>query len=170
MFYLMCLNARLLHQSVDLHMLDDFDRKILTIIQKDARTPQRDIGEAVHLSASAVNRRIEAMKKSGVIVSEVAVVDPVKVGRPITIIAEVSVDSDRLEQLDTVRRRFLDCPAVSQLYYVTGDVDFFLILTVADMAEYEALTRQLFFAEGNVKKFQTLVVMDRAKVSMAVPV
>jgi Lrp/AsnC family transcriptional regulator, leucine-responsive regulatory protein len=164
------LNARLLHLGPNFTMLDDFDRKILTIIQNDARTPQRDISEAVHLSASAVNRRVEAMKKSGVITCEAAIVDPVKVGRPITIIVEVSVDSDRLEQLDAVRRRFLDCPAVGQLYYVTGDVDFVLILTVSDMAEYEALTRQLFFAEGNVKKFQTLVVMDRAKVSMAVPV
>jgi Lrp/AsnC family transcriptional regulator, leucine-responsive regulatory protein len=151
-------------------MLDHFDRKILAILQNDARTPQRDISEAVHLSASAVNRRIEAMKKSGVVTAEVAIVDPVKVGRPITIIVEVSVDNEQLEKLDAVRQRFLGCPAVAQVYYVTGDVDFVLVMTVRDMAEYEALTRQLFFAEGNVKKFRTLVVMDRAKVSMEVPV
>jgi DNA-binding Lrp family transcriptional regulator len=151
-------------------MLDAFDRRILAILQTDARTPQREIADAVALSSSAVNRRIAAMEESGIITRWAVAVDPAKVGRPITIIVEVSVESERLDHLDAVRRRFVDCPAVAQVYYVTGDVDFVLVLSVADMAEYEALTRQLFFAEGNVKRFRTLVVMDRAKTTMAVPV
>jgi Lrp/AsnC family transcriptional regulator, leucine-responsive regulatory protein len=151
-------------------MLDAFDRNILAILQKDARTPQRDISEAVHLSASAVNRRIDAMTKDGTITGQVAVVDPAKLGRPITIIVEVSVESEKIGQLDEVRLRFVNCAAVSQVYYVTGEVDFVLVLTVSNMAEYETLTRELFFAEGNVKKFRTLVVMDRSKVSLEVPV
>jgi Lrp/AsnC family transcriptional regulator, leucine-responsive regulatory protein len=151
-------------------LLDAFDRNILAILQKDARTPQREIAEAVNLSSSAVNRRITAMEEAGIIIGWAARVDPTKVGRPITIIVEVSVESERLDRLDAVRKRFVDCPAVSQVYYVTGEVDFVLVLCVADMAEYEALTRRLFFEEGNVKRFSTLVVMDRAKASMVVPV
>jgi DNA-binding Lrp family transcriptional regulator len=57
---------------------------------------------------------------------------------------------------------------VQQVYYVTGEVDFVAILTVADMDEYVRLSRELFFAEGNVKSFRTLVAMERAKVSLAV--
>ena len=49
--------------------LDAFDRKILTLLQKDSRMAQRDISEAVHLSASAVNRRIAAMEAAGVIIA-----------------------------------------------------------------------------------------------------
>jgi Lrp/AsnC family transcriptional regulator, leucine-responsive regulatory protein len=148
--------------------LDAFDRKILTLLQKDSRTPQRDIGDAVHLSASAVNRRIAAMEAAGVITANQAIVDPAKVGRPITIIVEVTVESERLHLLDAVKRRLLACPQVQQLYYVTGEVDLVVILTVADMAEYERLTRQLFFAESNVKSFRTMVAMERSKVSLAV--
>jgi Lrp/AsnC family transcriptional regulator, leucine-responsive regulatory protein len=151
-------------------MLDSFDFRILDLIQKDAAMPQRDIAEAVNLSASAVNRRIAAMQKDGVILRQAAIVDPAKVGRLITIIVEVSLESERPDQLDKVRKRFVACPAVNQVYYVTGEVDFVLILTVKDMAEFEALTRELFFAEGNVKRFQTLVAMDRAKVTLEVPV
>jgi Lrp/AsnC family transcriptional regulator, leucine-responsive regulatory protein len=151
-------------------VLDAFDRKILAILQRDAKTPQREISEAVNLSASAVNRRIAAMEEAGVIMAQVALIDPSKVGRPITVIVEVSVESERLDLLDAVRQRFIACPAVAQVYYVTGEVDFVLILTVVDMSEYEQLTRELFFAEGNVKRFRTLVVMDRAKATMAVPV
>ena len=148
--------------------LDSFDRRILTLLQKDSRMPQRDIGDAVNLSASAVNRRIAAMEKAGIITANVAVVDAARVGRPITIIVEVAIENERLDLLDGIRRRFVACPAVQQVYYVTGESDFVLVLNVADMAEYERLTRELFFAESNVKSFRTMVAMDRSKVSLAV--
>lgn len=150
--------------------LDAFDRKILALLQRDNRMPQRDIGEVVNLSVSAVNRRIAAMEAAGIIRANIAVVDPAKVGRPITIVAEVTVESERLDLLDAVKRRLIDCPQVQQVYYVTGDVDFVVILTVADMDEYVALSRSLFFAEGNVKTFRTLVAMERSKVGLAVAV
>ena len=150
--------------------LDAFDHKILALLQKDSRMPQRDIGEAVHLSASAVNRRIAAMEAAGVITAYQAIVDPAKVGRPITIIVEVAVESERLDLLDAVKRRLIACPQVQQLYYVTGEADMVVILTVADMAEYQQLTRQLFFAEGNVKSFRTMVALERSKVSLAIGV
>ena len=44
-----------------------------------------------------------------------------------------------------------------------------LVVTAASMAEYEALTRRLFFANPNIKKFRTLVAMDRVKAGLTVP-
>ena len=49
-------------------------------------------------------------------------------------------------------------------------VDFVVVVTVATMQEYEALTRRLFFNSQNVKRFRTLVVMDRAKIGLQVPI
>ncbi|HAU6523310.1 TPA: Lrp/AsnC family transcriptional regulator, partial [Salmonella enterica] len=45
---------------------------------------------------------------------------------------------------------------------------FLLVLNVRDMAEYEALTRELFFSSGNIKSFKTIVVMQNAKQEMRV--
>ena len=154
-------------------MIATDNRTRLTSVNSKALTeptimPQRDISEHINLSASAVNRRIAAMEDAGVILRRVAVVDPAKVGKPITIIVAVSLENERLDLLDAVRRRFVACPAVQQVYYVTSEVDFVLVLNVADMAEYEALTRELFFAEANIKSFRTMVAMDRSKVSLAV--
>ena len=73
--------------------LDAFDHKILALLQTNNRLSQREISEAVHLSSSAVNRRIAAMEEAGVIETNIAVVDPAKVGRPITVIVEVPVES-----------------------------------------------------------------------------
>ena len=69
--------------------LDRFDLAILDILQADNTTTQRAIAQAVNLSAPAVQRHIQRLKDSGVIRANVAVLDPVKVGKPLTIVLEV---------------------------------------------------------------------------------
>ncbi len=149
--------------------LDAFDRAILAILQRDNATPQRAIGEAVNLSAPAVQRRIKRLEAAGVITANVAVLDPAALGRPITIFVEVELVSETADLIDAAKTQFIAAPEVQQCYYVTGEADFLLIILVPGMTEYEALTRRLFFANNNVKKFRTFVAMDRVKVSLAVP-
>ena len=149
--------------------LDRFDLAILGILQQDNATPQRTIGEAVHLSAPAVQRRIRRLEESGVIQANVAVVDPALVGRPVTVLVEVEIESERVDLLDAAKTSFAAAPEVQQCYYVTGEADFILVLTVATMGEYEAVTRRLFFENHNVKRFRTFVAMGRVKVGLSVP-
>ena len=150
--------------------LDAFDKKILHFLQQDNRIAQRDLAEKVNLSASAINRRIAAMEKEGVIKGSVAVVNAAQVGRPITVIAEVALANERLDLLAEAKQRFSTWPQVQQVYYVTGEFDFLLIFVVRDMAEYEALTQELFFASNNLKSFRTLVAMQQVKQGLTVPV
>src|SRR5580704_9505860 len=149
--------------------LDAFDYRILEIIQSNNLTTHREIAEAINLSTPAVARRIHRLRSEGVIWKDVSILKPEQVGNPLTIIVGVSVESEVIEKLDALKQRFASCPQVQQCYYVTGETDFVLIVSVADMAEYEALTRTLFFNEGNVKHFRTAVSMQRVKVSLAIP-
>ena len=150
--------------------LDAFDRAILAILQKDNATPQRVIGERVNLSAPAVQRRIKRMEETGVIRANVALVDPAKVGHPITIFVEVEVESERAELIDAAKRGFAQVPQVQQCYYVTGESDFILIVTARDMDDFEQFTRRLLFDNANIRRFTTNVVMARDKVGGVVPV
>lgn len=150
--------------------LDRFDLAILSILQKDNTTPQRQIGEAVNLSAPAVQRRIKRMEESGVIRANVAVIDPARVNQALTILVEVEVESEQIELLDAAKAAFSAAPEVQQCYYVTGDVDFMLVVIVPTMADYEAFTRRMFFGNPNIRKFRTFVTMDRVKVGLSVPV
>lgn len=150
--------------------LDSFDLQLLALVQQDARLSQADLGTRVNLSTAAVNRRLKRMADDGVITRYAAVVDPSAVGYPLTIIAGVETESERVDLLDEMKRAFASCPEVQQCYYVTGDWDFILIFTVTDMEHYNALTRQLFFTNNNVKRFKTFVTMSRVKVGLSVPV
>ncbi|ENN84584.1 Transcriptional regulator, AsnC family [Rhizobium freirei PRF 81] len=149
--------------------LDEFDVAILEILQKDSAVPQREIGERVHLSAPAVQRRIKRMQASGVIQANIAVVDPAAVALPITVIVEVQVADERYELINAIKRSFLEAPEVQQCYQVTGEADFVLVIVVASMTEYQALTRRLFHDNPNVTKFKSLVAMDRVKIGLSLP-
>jgi DNA-binding Lrp family transcriptional regulator len=149
--------------------LDAFDLQLLALVQADSRLPQSALGAAVHLSTAAVNRRLKRLTQAGVIERFTAVLAPDALGYGLTLVAEVEAESERIDLLDAMKKTFRACPQVQQCYYVTGEWDFILIFNVRDMAQYTALTRQLFFQSNNVKRFRTLVAMDRVKVGLDVP-
>ncbi|WP_027525914.1 Lrp/AsnC family transcriptional regulator [Bradyrhizobium sp. Ec3.3] len=146
--------------------LDQYDLAILEILQRDNTTPQRTVGDMVNLSAAAVQRRISRLQKGGVIQSNVAILDPETVGLPITLLVEVHIENERLDLLEAAKKAFKATPEVQQCYYITGDMDFMLVISIASMRDYEELTKRLFFENHNVKHFKTMVVMDRVKASM----
>jgi Lrp/AsnC family leucine-responsive transcriptional regulator len=150
--------------------LDAFDREILRRMQIDARATGEDIGAEIGLSAAAVQRRIQRLRKSGVILAEVAIVDPAATGQAMTFIVGVELEHERADMLDGFRRAARADPNVQQCYYVTGAADFMLIVLARDMAAFEAFTRRLLFDNANVRRFTTSVVMSRDKVGTSVPV
>ncbi len=148
--------------------LDAFDLAILRILQQNNLTPQREIGEAVNLSAPSVQRRIRRMEADGVIAANVAIVAPDKIGLPLTIFVQVELVSETPDEIDQMKRRFRDAPEVQQCFYVTGEADFMLVVVVESMAAYEDFTRRILFQGGNVRKFRTFVSMDKVKTGLAV--
>lgn len=149
--------------------LDKFDLGILSIIQKDNYTAQRDIGEQIGLSAAAVQRRIKRMTQLGVISANVALLDHKQLGHLLTVIVEVTMERERLSDIEETKAIFKACTAVQQCYYVTGQTDFVLILLVASMQEYEKLTHEIFFNNPNIKNFKTFIAMDQVKNSTQIP-
>ena len=125
--------------------------------------PQRKIGEAVNLSAAAVQRRIATMEDAGVIARNAALVDPDALGQAITAIVEVQLRDERTATVDAAKALFRDTPDVQQCYFVTGGVSFVLVIITRDMRSYEALTRRLFAENDFVERYRTLIVLDRVK-------
>jgi DNA-binding Lrp family transcriptional regulator len=152
------------------HDPDSFDLAILGILQTDNHVSHREIGEQVCLSAPAVQRRISRMEAAGIIEANVALCSPDALGRPLTIVALVQMVGEKQEEIDRAKLEFQRAPEIQQCYYVTGEADFVLVMSLRDMKEYEALTQRLFFGDPNVKRFQTLVAMDRVKTNGPIPV
>lgn len=116
--------------------LDQFDRAILCILQKNNKTPQRVIAARVNLSTAAVQRRIAALEESGVIAANIAVLSTRTLRYGITIIVEVHLEDDKSQTVDPVKALFRETPQVQQCYYVAGNGGLIVILVVPDMGSY----------------------------------
>jgi len=148
--------------------IDKADIAIINALQKNARIGIENLAELASLSPASVQRRLKTLRESGIILREVAVVDPSKVGQLMSFVVLVELERERRDQIDQFIRRVLKEPQVQQCYYLTGDADFCLICTAQDMDDFEMLTQRLFFEDANVRRFRTSVVMGRKKVSMEI--
>ncbi|NII72383.1 DNA-binding Lrp family transcriptional regulator [Dyella sp. SG562] len=150
--------------------LDKFDRRILSILQLDARRSAELIGAEIGLSASAVQRRIARLREEGVILAEVAIVDPKRAGRPLTLIVDVEVERERPELLASLKQWIAAEPAVQEAWYVTGEGDYVLVVSARDVEDYDALMQKLVADNANVRRFQTRVALGTLKRGVLVPI
>lgn len=150
--------------------LDRFDRQLLALVQQDAALTAEQLAERVSLSPSAIQRRLKRLREQGVITRHVAVLDPARVGRAMTFIASVQVESERADQMAALRGWMAAEPRVQQAFYVTGEADFILIVTAADAEGYEALMARLLADNANVRRYTTSVALNVLKRGLDVPV
>ena len=148
--------------------MDKLDYDILRIVQNNSRLTAEVISEQVNLSSAAVQKRLKRLRDNGVIEKEVAVLSAKHLDRNLTIIVNVVIERENTSSLDRFKFKMLEEVCVQQCYYITGESAFVLIILMHDMEEYERFTQKYFFAESNVIRFTSMVVMNRVKVSLNV--
>jgi Lrp/AsnC family transcriptional regulator, leucine-responsive regulatory protein len=149
--------------------LDEFDRRLIDALQQDSRRTGEQLAALVGLSAAACLRRAQRLRETGIIEREVAIVAPRAVGRRLTMVVTVTLATEQRDVLDELKRRIRRAPEVMQCYSVTGAADFVLIVTATDMEEYKAFIKRLL-SEKYVRRFETMVVIDRVKFETTVPI
>ena len=147
-------------------MIDAKDRQILNLMRDSARMSHADIGEAIGLSTSAVNRRIKLMEQAGVISGYGALVDEVAVGKGTSVFVQVTLSNQRKHELETFERAAKACPDVAECYLMTGEADYLLRVVIKDTADYERVHHetltQLPGVERVVSQFAIRTVCRRS--------
>ncbi|MEM6328456.1 MAG: Lrp/AsnC family transcriptional regulator [Bacteroidota bacterium] len=149
-------------------MLDDLDRALLRLVQRNNQRTHADLGTEVGLSPSAVRRRLKALRASGVIQADVSLVAP-QVGG-IQAIVHVSFGDESLEADAAFRQRMRDAPEVTQCYAVSGEIDFVLVVHAPDLPSYEAWAQRMLMTDPAIRRSDTHLVWSRVAYSTVVPV
>lgn len=150
--------------------LDNFDRRLLEILQVDTQRPVTAIAEAVGLSPPACYRRIRRLRELGVIEREVAIVRPRTLGWPLSMIVMVTLEREGARTIDEMMRLLNQEPEVIEAWNVTGDHDLAVRIVARDMEGYDELATRLFSANERVRSFKTLVIIRHVKPLSPVPV
>lgn len=148
---------------------DELDRRILDVLQVNARLSAEELGQAVAASASTANRRLQRLRSIGVIEAEVAVVSPQAIGRPLTVVMTLSLEREDAAFLQQLRSWLSSEPAVQMAWYVTGEADFMLTYAAQSVEDYEAFAKRLMQANTGVRTFGTSVVLSTVKRTLALP-
>ena len=149
--------------------LDVIDVKILDLLQQDASLSIADIAERVGLSSSPCWRRIERLKKTGVIVRQVTLLDHEKLGLAFEVFASVKLQLPSRENLDKFESAVNAWPEVADCSVVTGTVDYMLRIVTRDMHAYDDFLRDKMLALGLVSDVQSRILMRVAKRTTAAP-
>lgn len=149
--------------------LDRIDARLLDLVQRNNRLSSEELGAKVGLSASGVQRRLKRLRSEGVIEADVSVISPKAIGRNVTVLILISFERDRADVVDRFKRAICKMSEVMSGFYVTGPADFVLLVTANDMEDYEHFTRRLVQDNPDVRRFETMVVLDRVKAGFTLP-
>lgn len=139
--------------------MDSIDAKILKLLSKNADMTATDIGENVNLSVPAVNKRIQKLKKDGMIRRYTVLTNGKNVGKPIMAFVLLVVQAGRQGEpfLDYVKNDddILEC------FSVTGEYDYLIKVCAADMESLKNKLSQIKLHNGVVKSHTMISLLEQ---------
>ncbi len=143
--------------------LDAHDRKLLRALQMDANQTHAELGRRVHLSTSAVRRRLAVLRRNRTIRAEVALLDPAVLGGGVMVMVLLSFAKETPRIHTDFERRIRNDPAVLQFHEVGGEIDFALFVWAADPTDYNEWGRRVLLIDPNLVRYSSFIVWSTLK-------
>ena len=116
--------------------MDKTDKKLLTLLQKDCKTTNKELSLKLGLSVTAVYERIKKLEREKVISKYVALLDKTKIDKSFVVFCHIKLIQHSKEFLTTFEKEVVKLDEVSECYHVSGDYDYILKIFVKNMEEY----------------------------------
>ncbi len=165
--------------------MDKIDRKILAVLQADARASLQEIGQAVGLSPSPAGwtrrggsirwcrrtwkgpspcwGRIKKMEEAGVIQGYTVRINPQALDLADTVLVQVTLDSHSDNTLEKFGETLASIPEVIEAHLVSGDYDYLLRIVVKDTRDYERLLREKLYKIKGIRHSRSSFVLRTLK-------
>jgi Lrp/AsnC family leucine-responsive transcriptional regulator len=150
--------------------LDDTDRRILRVLQRQGRLSNADLAEAVHLSQSACHRRVARLEAAGIIAGYVALVNPRAVGRKTVVFVEITLSGQADEVLSAFEAAVARVPEVLECHLMAGTADYLLKVVAEDTEDFAALHRRALASLPGVAQLQSSFSLKTVVSTTALPV
>ena len=145
-------------------MMDDTDRKIISVLQRDGRASLRKISEEVGVALGTVSNRVNRMEESGTIKGYSVILDPDKIGWNLNVVIGLRIEKGRLIE---IQEKISRDHRVSGVYDVTGDYDSMIIARAKDSEDLDNLIKNVMSIDG-IERSLTHLVLNTVKESITV--
>jgi len=153
-------------------MIDEIDRKIVELLQTDARLSNAAIAEQVGLTSSTVHDRVKKMERKGIIKGYVAVVDAEQLGKPVTAFVRLSVGATSGSYVESKNSVMEVCqaePDVLEGHGVAGEDCYVLKVRAASPKDLERLIERIRMSSLVSRSTTNVVLSTFKESSMVIP-
>ncbi len=148
--------------------MDQIDRRILRLLQRDASKSLNEISDEVHLSRNACWNRIRQLEQRGVIKHRVAILDRKTLNLGLTVFVAVKTDRHDGAWLETFKSAVRDIPEIVAIYRTSGETDYLLQAVVPDIKAYDELYQRVI-AKVELSDVSASFVMEEIKQTTELP-
>jgi len=152
------------------HKLSRIDRRILRVLQDDARTSYVDLAEQVGLSTTPCKERIKRMEREGVIRGYQAILNPQYLDAGLVVFVQIRLNRTSQDIFEEFKTSAYGLPEVQECYLVSGNFDYLIKARVADMAAYREFLGETLLTLPGVQESTSYVVMEQVKETLALNV
>ena len=150
--------------------LDQTDRRILELLQKEPGINASELGEKIGLSQSACWRRMQSLRDEGVIKDQPVKIDREKVGLNTMVFAHVKLTSHGRSNLAAFSEAVSEYPEVLDCYVVLGNVDFLLRIVTEDIKAYEQFFFEKLSQLPGIQEVNSSIVLSDIKHTTVLPI
>jgi len=141
--------------------MDEMAKRILTILEHDARTSYTEVARQLGTSETTVRNRVKALMKEGVLKGFTVRTCPEKLGKTVTAMVGVDIGGETTPE---ITNKLANIKEVSDLYVITGEFDLLLRVICENISRLDEILEEIRsydFVEGT----RTFVVLRKVKES-----
>lgn len=150
--------------------MDAIDRKIVKLLQSNAKLTTKEIAAAVNLSVSPTFERIKRLENEGVITDYVAIADPFKVGVGLIAFSNIRLKQHSKEMGDNFVKEIKSFEEVTEVYNTTGEFDYTIKIYARDILHFQDFVLNHLGQIDSIGHMSSVVVIGCEKRTLSIPV
>lgn len=150
--------------------LDDTDRKILRILQRNSDLTVKELAAKLHLSTSPTFERQKRLERDGYIERYMAVLNPRKVGNGIMVLCNIRQKQHSQELIQEFMDVVQNLEEITECYNTSGDYDFLIKVYAHDMKSYQQFMLNTLGTINCIGSLHSIFVIDETKNTHGVPI
>jgi len=140
--------------------MDLIDKKILTLLQENAKQNTKEIAAKVGLTVSPTFERIKKLEEQNYIKGYVAVLNPIMIQKTISVFCQISLATHSKESLENFKSEISKIKEVMSCHHMSGNYDFLLKVVVSDIKEYQYFATEKLPRIGGISNVQSSFVIQ----------
>ncbi len=150
-------------------LIDRYDLKLLTTLQRNGHATNAELGETAGLSASQASRRVQRLQEAGVITGYTALLDPAALGLGVTAYAQILLERRDKSRPQDFEKQVAALPEVLECFAVTGEADYVLRIVAQDLAAFSDVMMKKLLTLPGVAQVKTSIALSRVKETHELP-